>query len=385
MIEQFLPYFSLLEKVVLFLVLFAFVMQFYYYSGVFGRVAYYSKKKRSFSTLQQPVSIIICARNEQVALRENLKRLLEQNYPEYEVIVVNDCSEDDSEVVLASMQEQYPHLIFRTIVKDEIFKHNKKMALGVGIKAARYDLLLFTDADCCPANENWLDGMQRHFTEKISIVLGYTRLTNNARWIRADRFMHALHYLGKALKHKPYMGVGSNLGYRKNLFFDNKGFDMRIIGNLREDRVFINKVATSDNTDVAISPDEITVSALHITPGRWRRERHEELRSFTLCSKGSRYPELAEVLYRLLFYAGLAVAIVLFFSELIVLLALGGVFLLRMFIQLTIFFKAQRHLGDKGLPFMLLLWDLVFPFVYISMIFTSKIRRKKNLHRGLWN
>jgi hypothetical protein len=215
-------------------------------------------------------------------------------------------------------------------------------------------------------------------------VLGYTRLIDNRRWIRADRMMHALHYLGKALKHKPYMGVGSNLAYRKKIFFDNKGFDIRITGNLKEDRVFINKVATHDNTAVAISPKAVTVSTLRVTAERWRRERHEEMRSFSLCRKGSHYPELAEILYRILFFVSIGIAIVHFFEHPVMLPVLLGVVLFRLILQQTLFFLIQRRFGEKGLLFTLFIWDLVFPLTYLVLIFTSKIYHINNNKRRLW-
>jgi glycosyltransferase involved in cell wall biosynthesis len=382
--EQFLPYFSLFEKTVLLLALFAFMVQFYYWLGVFGRVAFFRRSSPALyggaGEEAQPVSVIICARNEEVALGQNLRHTLEQEYPEFEVIVVNDCSEDDSEILLASMQEKYSNLVVRTIVKDEIFNHNKKMALGVGIKAARHDLLLFIDADCYPSSPHWLSSMAGRFTPRTEVVLGYTRLKNNRRWVRADRLMRALHYLGKALKRKPYMGVGSNLAYRKSLFFDHKGFDIRITGNLREDCVFINKVATRDNTLVAVAPEAVNVSVLRITGEHWCRTRREEIRSFALCEKGSRYPELAEVLYRLLFFASMTIAIIHFCVHPVMLPILAGVLLFRLMLQLLVSFRVQRRLGEKGLLFMLLLWDLVFPLLYLVLLFTSKRYCKQNTH-----
>ncbi|MDR3185123.1 MAG: glycosyltransferase [Prevotellaceae bacterium] len=388
MMEQFLSYFSLFEKVVLVLAFFAFMLQLYYYFSVFGRVAFSRRRLRAprdgvreEAPSLPPVSVIICARNEEEALSQNLHHVLGQEYPEFEVIVVNDCSEDNSEILLASMQGKYPHLVFRTIVKDEVFKHNKKMALGVGIKAARYDLLLFIDADCYPPGPHWLSGMAGRFSEKTEVVLGYTRLKNNRRWVRADRLMRALHYLGKALKRKPYMGVGSNLAYRKQLFFDHKGFDIRIIGNLREDCVFINKVATRDNTAVAAVPDAVNVSTLRVTGERWRRERREEIRSFALCEKGVRYPELAEVLYRSIFFVTMAVLIAHFFEHQGMLSVLAGVVLFRLLVQLLVFVRVQRRLAEKGLLFMLLLWDCIFPLLYIGLLFTSNFRKSNTSYR----
>ncbi len=378
-------YFPLNEEIVLFLALLTLIGQGYYYIAIYGRLAFGQQATPLPETPAEPVSIIICARNEYAALQQNLKQVLEQDYAEFEVIVVNDCSEDESETLLASMQMEYPRLIFRTIVKDEIFKHSKKMALGVGIKAARYDLLLFIDADCYPSGNQWLRSMQSRFTAKTAVTLGYTRLINNNVWIRADRFMQALHYLGKALRGRPYMGIGSNLAYRKQSFFDNKGFDVRITENLREDRIFINKVARPGNTAVVLSPAAATVSTLHINFERWRRERHEEIRSFALCDNGSRYPQLMEVLIRLLFFAAMATAFIQHAGDYLITGILASVILLRLALQLIVFIRTERRMGEKGLAFPLMLWDLVFPFVYLLLIFSSHLPRRKSGQRGLWN
>jgi len=384
-------YFSLVECAVLLLVIAAFGLQIYYYTGVFGRLAFKSRKEKVPPPAPAPASVIICARNEYEALQQNLKIILEQDYPEYEVIVVNDGSEDDSEILLASTQAQYPHLNFRTLVKDEVFSHGKKMPLGGGIKAARYDLLLFIDADCRPSGPQWLRSMQRRFTDKTDIVLGYTRLENNPLWIRADRFMQAFHYLGKALRRKPYMGVGSNLAYRKKLFFDNKGFDGRITEKVCEDRIFINKVATRSNTQVALRAEATTVSALRISAQRWRRERLRELRSFKLCKKQHRFPELSEVLIRLLFFTTLAIALVqqtersLLQAEYYpIVFSLAGLFVIRFMLQFIVFATALRRLGEKRLILMLFLWDLIFPFIYIPLVIKSVFPAKKNRNRGVW-
>ncbi|MDR3235863.1 MAG: glycosyltransferase [Prevotellaceae bacterium] len=393
-LENIVDYFLLFswwKKAAILIALFSFFAQLYYYFNVFGRVAFIRlnpKKKHGEQTENipmPPVSVIICARNEHAALEQHLSRILEQDYPLFEVIVVNDCSTDDSEILLASMQEKYPHLMFRTLVESDIFKHGKKMALGVGIKAAQYDLLLFTNADCYPQDNDWLRNMASRFSDKKDIALGYTRLVNNRRWIRADRLMQALHCFGKALKGKPYMGMGSNLAYRKKLFFDNKGFDIRIIGSLREDYIFINKVATRGNTAVAALPKNVNISALRISSLRWRNERYNELHSFALCRKGSRYPELAEVLSRLLFFASATVGIALFYAHPTWLSMFAGAIILRWLVQWFVFFRVQRRLNEKGLLSSLFIWDFAFPFIYLILLFVSKISRKKSGGQGIWN
>ena len=195
-------------------------IQLFYY--LFFYLAVYLKKNGESGRTAQPVSIIICARNEAENLQNFLPSILEQDYPDFEVIVVNDCSDDNSYIILGEFLAKYPHLRISTVHKDPKFTHNKKFAQFIGIKAAKNEILLFTDADCRPESDKWLETMISHFDEKISFVLGYGGFNNEKgllnKYIRYDSFTIALQYLGMAIRMIPYMGVGRNLAYRRSVF-----------------------------------------------------------------------------------------------------------------------------------------------------------------------
>ena len=194
----------------------------YYMISVLPLAKFKSSHLQS-SDKQEPVSVIICAKNEDDNLTEFLPKVLMQNYPEFEVIVVNDCSFDNTENVIDEFAKIFPNLKKITIKEDEYYKHGKKFAIMVGIKGSKYENLVFTDADCYPADENWLSEMSKGFTESKEIVLGYGSYRKESgflnKLIRFDSFMIALNYLSAALKGKAYMGVGRNLAYKKSLFY----------------------------------------------------------------------------------------------------------------------------------------------------------------------
>jgi glycosyltransferase involved in cell wall biosynthesis len=177
--------------------------------------------------VKDPVSVIICARNEEQNLREFLPSVLEQEYPDYEVIVVNDCSDDDSYNVLGEYIKQYPNLRVSNITRDPKFTHNKKFAKFIGIKAAKNEKLLFIDADCRPETGKWLGMMVSHFDDKTDFVLGYGGYFRKKgllnKYIRCDSMFIAMQYLGMAIRGIPYMGVGRNLAYRRSVFLRTKG------------------------------------------------------------------------------------------------------------------------------------------------------------------
>ncbi len=368
---------TVVEYILLGATLVFFCIELFYWLMVLGRVAIQNLTLQARTDKQPPVSIILSARNEYQMLQENLPLILAQDYPEFEVVVVNDCSEDDSEILLASMQGMHPNLTFRTIVKDDIFRHGKKMPLGVGIKAAKYDLFLFIDADCRPSGNQWLQNMQRYFTPGKDIVIGYTRLDKSPKWIRADRFMQALNFLGKALTGRAYMASNSNLAYRKQLFFDNKGFDVRVTEHLREDVVFVNKTATRENTAVALNAEATTVSSLCYSADEWRRYRLYELDSLALAGRGSRYPGLREAICRVLFFTTLTASTVIFFDKYPVLIMLGTMLAIRFAGVTVVFFRSQKRLGERGLLPVLWLWDMVSPLFYIYLLILANFKRKK--------
>jgi glycosyltransferase involved in cell wall biosynthesis len=376
-----LSYFSLHELLLLTAVAVVFLFQLAYWLRVYGRVAFCRPLRPTAAPWQPPVSIILSARNEYRQLQKNLPTLLSQHYPEYEVIVVNDGSEDDTEILLASMQQSHPHLVFRTIMADEKFTHPKKIALGMGIKAARYDTLLFTDVDCFPAGDQWLAAMQQCFVEKKEVVIGHTRLANVSRWIAADHFMRALHVMGKALLHKPYMGTNSNLAYCRKLFFDNKGFDMRVTGSLREDILFVNKTAGRNTTAVALGKDATTIGTLRYTAADWRRHRINEMHSLALCKRGPHFPALTENSLRLLFFVGMLAAGIAFWPDYVLLSVLAGMLFVRFVLQTVLLLRALKKLGEKNLLPMLWVWDIVHPVYYFSLIISSVRKKYKKTWR----
>jgi glycosyltransferase involved in cell wall biosynthesis len=217
----------------------------------------------------EPVSIIICARNEEDNLAEFLPKILTQNYPEFEVIVVNDCSYDNTENVIDEFAKIFPNLRKTNIKEDDYYKHGKKFAMLVGIKAAKHNHLIFTDADCYPSSDQWLKEMSSGFSTSKEIVLGYGAYDKKPgflnKLIRFDTFIIAVQYLSQAIKHKPFMGIGRNLAYTKELFFKEKGFSTHYHIQSGDDDLFVNQAVKNDNTNVCIHKDAITYSKAKTT------------------------------------------------------------------------------------------------------------------------
>lgn len=256
-----------------------FLIRFFYLWVFFSRPAWYrgAKDKDQFGG---PVTVVICARNEYHNLEKNLPLVLEQDYPEFQVLVVNDASDDDTIFLLKDLESKYPHLSSVNLRESVNFFKGKKLALAVGIKSARYEHLLLTDADCKPASNQWIRRMAGNFSPGKDIVLGYGAYSRyrgllNAL-IRFDTMTIALQYMGLALAGRPYMGVGRNLAYRKETFYKVGGFTSHYKVLSGDDDLFINQVASRRNTRVEITPESHTLSEPKKTFKSWflQKKRH---------------------------------------------------------------------------------------------------------------
>lgn len=254
------------------------LIQLFYYWGIFSRLAFFKKPLRETSQ-QHPVSVIVCARDEAPTLARNLPGLLVQKYfSTHEIIVVNHNSQDDTRYLLEEFKKTFKGLQMVNLEQEAKGIPGKKYPLSIGIKEAKYEIVLLTDADCVPATENWIYSMQSAYDSGAEVVLGYGSyhkmpgLLN--KLIRFETFHTALQYLSYALAGMPYMGVGRNLSYKKDLFFKNKGFSSinHIPGG--DDDLFVNKVANKHNTRIAIDPDAITLSEPKKTFGNWIRQKN---------------------------------------------------------------------------------------------------------------
>ena len=235
-----------------------FLQLFYAYS--FLKLSFYKKSAKNHI---EGVSVIICAKDESSNLSRNLESFLEQDFPLYEVIVVDDQSIDGSRYILKDFSKRYSHLNVVTIEENVNHRIGKKFALTIGIKTAKYDQLLLTDADCKPSSDQWIKTMSSNFDDK-EIVLGYSPYKKQNGFlnilIRFDAFQTALQYFSASLHLIPYMGVGRNLAYKKSLFFKVKGFASHIHISSGDDDLFIKDIANRRNTSIEIDHKSHVIS-----------------------------------------------------------------------------------------------------------------------------
>jgi glycosyltransferase involved in cell wall biosynthesis len=341
----------------------SFLIQLYYYLFIFRKVGLKQRKQTAEHT-GEPVSVIVCVRDDSANLSKILPLLLEQNYPEYEVVVVNDNSSDDSEEILKLAQNLYSHLQIRNLVANNSV-HGQSVVLGVGIKAAKYNRIVITDVACRPSTD-WLKSVSTGFDSEI--VMSYTRYIAVGKFVRIANYYESLFRLGYALNRRPYTASGENESFRKELFFA-KGFNPLLRKPEKVEQVFFNSTMNKTNTSVVLLPEAIVASEKHLSFGNWCFESSLNLFSKRLFRKGVRHVKLPELISKTLFYISCVAAIIMTISETCLWTSILGVFLLRLLIQIFVFVSTQKRLDEKKLLLHTLIWDFYSVVVYLYVAF----------------
>ncbi|MCC6601257.1 MAG: glycosyltransferase [Crocinitomicaceae bacterium] len=357
----------------------AWFVQLYYFLNFFMRVA--RKEPSEDLGKTRPVSVVICARNEEKKLMDHIPMIMEQDHPDFELVVVNDSSWDDTEAILKALSVSYPNMHVINLDEEKQNMQGKKFALTLGIKAAKYDTILLTDADCRPVSEDWIRRMTGPIDHDRQIVLGFSPLTEYPGWlnkvIRFDTLMIGLQYLGAALAGNPYMGVGRNLCYSREVFFKVGGFRSHYSLTSGDDDLFINQVAGKRNTTVRLHPHSHTVSEPKKTWNEWFVQKRRHFTTAPFYKLAHRIMLVVWPLSFLLLMVGFAGAMVLKTAMLVV----GALLLIRYIIQLLILHKTSVKLNQgKDIVWLSPFLELKLYALNAGLYFTNLVRKPQK-----WN
>jgi len=338
-------------------------IQLVYYLFVFGKFAFAKPHKSNPKRIS--ISVIVCAKNEADNVAQFIPILAEQDYPDYEIILIDDASSDNTLEIFEAFEKQYSNVRLVKVQNNEAFWGNKKYALTLGIKASKKDYLLFTDADCYPASKDWITTMSSQFTMQKTIVLGYgayVKVANSFlnKIIRFETMLTAVQYFSWAKMGHPYMGIGRNLAYKKEEFYNVKGFINHMKIRSGDDDLFINQIAKSKNTAVCYSPESFTYSQPKTTFKAWftQKRRHVSTANFY---KTFDKIQLGLFYISQLLFLILAVVLLSFQYQWIIVLSLIG--FRYLFTWITLGFSSAK-LKEKDVMY----W---FPLIEIVLIFTQ--------------
>ena len=338
-------------------------IQLVYYLFIFGKFAFAKAQKSTPKRIS--ISVIVCAKNEGENVAQFIPILAEQDYPDYEIILIDDASSDNTLEIFEEFEKQYSNVRLVKVQNNEAFWGNKKYALTLGIKASKKDYLLFTDADCFPASKDWITTMSSQFTMHKTIVLGYgayEKVANSFlnKIIRFETMLTAVQYFSWTKMGHPYMGIGRNLAYKKEEFYNVKGFINHMKIRSGDDDLFINQIATSKNTAICYVPESFTYSQPKTTFKAWFTQKRRHVST-------ARYYKAFDKIQLALFYVSqllfllLAIILLAFQFQWIIVLSLIG--FRYIFTWITLGFSAGK-LKEKDVMY----W---FPFIEIVLIFTQ--------------
>jgi len=370
---------SQLELILLGVFAGATIIQLVYYWFIFGRLAFYNPTKE-MNDSNPPISIVIVARNEYHNLSKNLPLILEQSYTDFEVVVVNHMSDDETKDLLNDLKIQYEKLKVVHITQDLNFFKGKKFPLSLGIKSAKNDIVLLTDADCTPNSEKWIQSMARNYMPGIQVVLGYGPYKVKKGFmnllVRYDTFIVAMQYLSYALAGMTYMGVGRNLSYTRNLFFASGGFTSHYKISSGDDDLLIGHIAKKRNTRIEVSPESFIYSEPKTTFREWAKQKQRHLTTSKFYKGKFKLLLGAFSATQLLFFA--AFIFLLLFSDAYYIIA--GIFAIRFITQLIVQKKVMNLLEEKHLLIISLLLEVIYmlimPIISFKSIFLKSVQWK---------
>ena len=379
------------NSAILFLQIFCgmtFLIQLYYFLVPYSRLFKSNKiqNKLQENTNCPPLSVIIVTKDSASMLKDNLPAILEQDYPEFEVIVVNDESAGEDEDILKILGSRYRHLYRTFIPKSARYVSRKKLGVAMGIKASKYDWIVVTEPYCKPESKDWLKSLSRNFVPGTDIVLGYCNYTYGkgifAKRIIADMLLMSMRLLGKAIGEKPYMGMGRNMAYRKEIYLQHKGFSNQLTLTRGDDDLFINEIADSRNTKVCVDSNSIMRMPLPKYKKTWRDDK------IGYEVTGNHYKGTARVsnsletwsawLFNLSVIAALCIGILN--KEWIFTSCIFAAWLIRTITTMTVFYKTAKAMGEKVSAY-LFVYDFMRPLYSLSLKIGYITRHKSDYMR----
>ncbi|MDP5105709.1 MAG: glycosyltransferase [Polaribacter sp.] len=249
-------------------------------SYLFFLASFLSKVKRPRKTkIEIPVSVIILVKNQGENIRNLLPLIIEQTHSNFEIVLIDNASSDETSDIIESFAEKHSNIKIVTVENNEAFWASKKYALTLGIKASKYDHLLFTDADCHPVSKDWITEMSRNYTSKKAIILGYKKYKKENTFlnlfIRFENLTTAIKCFGFSKRNLSYMAFNGNYAYNKATFFKVNGFINHMKINFGEANLFIRDASTKENTTICLSENSFIETDAPTSFSKWFADKKD--------------------------------------------------------------------------------------------------------------
>lgn len=349
-------------------------IQFLYYIFIYSKFAFAKKETPLLKKI--PISVIVCAKNESKNLSLLIPKLIEQDYSQFEIVLINDASSDDTLKIMESFKAINENIKIVNVENNEAFWGNKKYALTLGIKAASNEFLLFTDADCIPKSKSWITKMSSHFSKTKTIIIGYGAYAKHKgdllnKLIRYETLFTAMQYFSYAKIGMPYMAVGRNLAYRKDTFYNRNGFINHLKIRSGDDDLFVNEAATKNNTSICYSTDSFTISKPKETFKQWFNQKRRHISTAKYYKFKHKFMLGLFYLSQLLFWTLAILLLVISFKPLIV----SSIIIFKFLFQYIIIGFSAKKLDESDTIWALPLFEFFLIIFQFSIFITNLISK----------
>lgn len=280
-----------------------------------------------------PVSVILYVKNQMSEIVDVLPKLLSQQYHDFEVVIVNNASTDDTLEICKEFASLYPNIRIVDVINNEAFWGSKRYALTLGIKASRHEYLLFVDCDTQIPSDNWLWQMSAQFTLNKTIVLGMTQYTKSKdffnKWIRFEHTFTQLQNFSFSRFVTPYNLVAKNVGYKKEEFYKVNGFIEHMNDVQNEQEFLLKKIATSKNVTVCDEPLSTIFIPTPKNNKEWKIEKKRQLKVLKQMSFGAKFLHTLHHLTRIILLPITVILLCWLYQPIVVLSIYFILFLLR--------------------------------------------------------
>ena len=374
-----------LTLVLLIILTVSIIILFLYYGLFYLRIGIRKERKSNETDENLPgVSVVLTVKNESEQLKKNLVYLLEQDYPNFEVIVINHVSQDHTRFILQTYQDNYPNLKVINFSQDVNLFQGKKFPLSIGIQSAKNDIILLTECSCKPKEFSWIKEMVEQFGSNTQCVLGYSNIETEKSLLNAfiqyDNLSYNASMFGYAMLGLPYTGCGKNLAYRRSFFFKKGGFIKHYNVPFGDDDIFVNENCTRKNTNVCLNNESFMTYQPKKTNKTWVQEKMKRM------STQKYYPLTDKLLLSLY-----PISVVLFYTSLIMLTVMNfnsetdviwqtliGVGVLKLGWQIFTFHKLERRLEGRKTAYFSPFFEIYFIIMNTIMyLFTLRKKMKR--------
>jgi glycosyltransferase involved in cell wall biosynthesis len=346
------------------------VLQLVYYLVIFGKFAF--AKPQTANPKRIPISVIVCAKNEAEKVKAFVPLLAQQDYPDFEIVLIDDASSDETLDLFEEFERQYSNIRLVKVENNEAFWGNKKYALTLGIKAAQKEYLLFTDADCYPSSKDWISQMSSQFTMSKTIILGYggyEKIKNSLlnKIIRFDNMLTATQYFAWAKAGMPFSGEGRNLAYKKEEFFKVNGYIDHMSIRTGEDALFLNQAATKKNTAICYTPGSFTYCEPKKTFSAWRTQKRRQVYTAKFFRLSHKIQLRLYFLSQLLFFILAIALLALQFNWMFIVPVIG----VRYIASWTTLGYSAAKLKEKDTVYWYPVIEIILIFTQLNVFFTN--------------